>query len=201
MIHHEQLNGIDISTFKAAKKGNWCSGDSLLIEKTEDYVVCAVADGLGSGEEAAEASEAAIETIKENHHLDVESLMAKCNNVLFNKRGAVLAILKIDINDCQITYSNVGNIGCIFYDPSGKLTRPIPSRGYLSGKKQDFRIQKIYLEQEMSFILYTDGLIFNPVYHSYFTKMNSTKTTIQHLVDLNMDFKDDTTIVVGKINL
>lgn len=201
MMEHVRVNGIDISTFSSAKKGNWCSGDSVLVEKGEDYVICAVADGLGSGVEAKESSDAVIQMIQENHQLDLEALMEKCNKALLSKRGAVLSVMKINQNEKEIQYCNVGNIGCIFYYPSGQLTRPIPSRGYLSGKKHNFKTQRVFLEGEMSFILHTDGLNYVPVYHSYFTTMNSPEVTLQQLVNNKIDQNDDTTILVGRVRL
>ncbi|WP_096186814.1 SpoIIE family protein phosphatase [Evansella halocellulosilytica] len=198
MIEHQTLNGVEVSTYHVPKKGNWCSGDSYLVTHKENYVLLAIADGLGSGEEALKASEAAINTIKENHDLDMDYLMEKCNEVLWQKRGAVLTVLKIDLINQELIYSNVGNIGCIFYTPSGKLNRPIPTRGYMSGKKQRFRIQKLNYEKGMGFIIYSDGFIFETSYHSMISKMNSPKQMLERLVDQMEDTNDDTTILVGK---
>ncbi|ADU28635.1 SpoIIE family protein phosphatase [Evansella cellulosilytica] len=199
MIQHHKLNGVEISTYTKAKKGNWCSGDSFYTNETEDYIICAIADGLGSGEDARESSSAAINLITEYHRLELDDLMAMCNNVLWNKRGAVVAILKIYKHDRSIVYCNVGNIGCHFYTPSGKLTRPIPSRGYLSGKKQKFRIQRMNFEQGMSFVLYSDGLLFTPFFHSYFSNLDSPKGAIEQVLQTMENSDDDTTIVIGKI--
>ncbi|UCZ53691.1 SpoIIE family protein phosphatase [Bacillus shivajii] len=199
MIEHQKINGIEISTYHVAKKGNWCSGDAYFITRTDDYVICAVADGLGSGEEAMNASEATIEIIKENHDLDLQDLMKKCNEVLWHKRGAVLTILKIDLINEELVYSNVGNIGCIFYTPSGRLNRPVPNRGYMSGKKREFKIQRLNYEKGMGFILFSDGLIFNPQYHKIISRMDSPKYVLEHLIDHMEDSDDDTTILIGKI--
>lgn len=199
MIEHQQLEGIEVSTYNVAKKGNWCSGDAFFLIRTEDYFLCAMADGLGSGEEANEASDAAISFIRTNHHLDVETLMSECNDLMWQKRGAVLTIIKLDMDTQEIIYCNVGNIGCIFYKPSGKLYRPVPSRGYLSGRKQNFRLQKLPFEKGMSFILHSDGLDFDPYYHSLFTRMGSPKFILQRLLDMMEISDDDTTIMVGKI--
>lgn len=201
MMEHARIDGIDISTFSSAKKGNWCSGDSVIIEKGEGYVMCAVADGLGSGVEAKESSDAVIQMVKENHHLDMKVLMEKCNKGLSSKRGAVLSVMKINQKQREIEYCNVGNIGCIFYGPLGQLTRPLPSRGYLSGKKHHFRVQRVFLEGDMSFLLHTDGLNFNPAYHSYFSTMHSPEVTLQQLINAKLDQNDDTTIVVGRIRI
>ncbi|MFA9556657.1 PP2C family serine/threonine-protein phosphatase [Evansella sp. AB-rgal1] len=199
MIENHHLNGAIVSTYQTAKKGNWCSGDSVFTVSTEEYVLIAVADGLGSGEEALEASSAAIEEIKSHHHLDVSTIMKMCNQVLTSKRGTVLGVLKIYLAEKEMEYCNVGNIGCIFYTPSGKLDRPIPSRGYLSGKKQVFRIQRTSFEKGMTFLLYSDGLKFSPSFHTHFVELSSPEVAISQLTDEMQDTNDDTTIVIGKI--
>ncbi|MBU9723808.1 MULTISPECIES: SpoIIE family protein phosphatase [Bacillaceae] len=201
MFEHQYLNGIKISAYKAAKKGNWCSGDSYFITRTDQYILCAVVDGLGSGEEAMEASTAVIDVIKTDHSRDVSELMEQCNRVLSQTRGAVLAILKINTDDKEVIYSNVGNIGCVFYCKSGQLNRPIPSRGYLSGRKLKIKVQRLPYEEEMAFVMYTDGFSFNPKFHSLFNGIDNPKDTMQQLVDEMEITNDDTTLLVGKIEV
>ncbi|PYZ95467.1 phosphoserine phosphatase [Alteribacter lacisalsi] len=199
MIKHHQLDDMEVTSFHTAKKGNWCSGDAYYISSDDDYVICAVADGLGSGEEAMEASSAVIRCIEEHEDESVEELMARCNNVLLNTRGAVLTIIKLDIPSKEIVYSNIGNIGCIFYPPSGKLVRPIPSRGYMSGRRQKFKSQRIQYEKGTTFILYSDGLRFDPVFHAFMNGMPSTEKAMQQVIDSMTDQSDDTTILIGKV--
>lgn len=199
MIEHQQLEKADISVYQVAKKGNWCSGDAFYTVRTNDYILCAVADGLGSGEEAMEAAAIAMNVIKEDHHLNLDTIMDHCNNVLWGTRGVVLTILKIDIHSNIIEYTNVGNIACTFYKPSGDMIRPLPSRGYLSGKRKAFKIQRIPYEKDMIFILYSDGLIFDPMYHTLFTKNETPERIIERVVSLMENSNDDTTILVGKV--
>ncbi|WP_280771295.1 PP2C family serine/threonine-protein phosphatase [Salipaludibacillus daqingensis] len=200
MIEHQDLKEVDISIYQIAKKGNWCSGDAFYTVRTDNYVLCAVADGLGSGEEAMDASEAAMSVIKRDHDLDTETLMEKCNQVLWGTRGVVITILKLDFQSGIIEYTNIGNITCTFYEPSGEMYRPVPTRGYLSGKKNKFKTQRIPYEKDTIFIIYSDGLIFDPVYHSIFSKNEVPRRMIGQVVDLMKDSNDDTTILVGKVN-
>lgn len=200
MIEHQYFKEVDISIYQMAKKGNWCSGDAFYTVRTDDYILCAVADGLGSGEQAMDASEAAMSVIKRNHHYDVETIIDRCNRVLWGTRGAVMTILKLDFQSGIIEYTNLGNITCTFYKSSGEMYRPVPTRGYLSGKKNKFKTQQIPYEKDMIFIVYSDGWIFNPVYHSIFSKEETPRRMIDQVVELMKDSNDDTTILVGKVN-
>ncbi|WP_096438491.1 PP2C family serine/threonine-protein phosphatase [Alteribacter populi] len=199
MIKHHQLNGIDVTSYHTAKRGNWCSGDAYHISSGEGHVICAIVDGLGSGEEAMKASQAVIQVIEMDQDEAIEELMSRCNNALREKRGAVLTIIKVDMAREEIIYSNVGNIGCIFYSPSGKLVRPIPTRGYVSGKRQKFKSQRYQFEKGMTFLLYSDGLSFDPAFHTFMMKMTSTNRAMQQVVEMMAHNADDTTILIGKV--
>ncbi|SES36209.1 SpoIIE family protein phosphatase [Salipaludibacillus aurantiacus] len=200
MIEHQVLKEMDISIYQVAKKGNWCSGDAFYTVRTDNYILCAMADGLGSGEEAMSASSAAMSVIKKDHDLDTESLMDKCNQVMWGTRGVVLTILKFDFRSGVIEYTNVGNISCTFYKPSGELYRPVPVRGYLSGKKKKFKTQRIPYEKDTVFIIYSDGVVFDPVYHALFSKKDTPERMLNRVVDLMEESNDDTTLLVGKVN-
>lgn len=73
-----------------------CCGDSFFIKTTEEYLICALADGLGSGERANESSAAISSLVEKNDDKDVEDLMKLCNEELRDKRGATVSILKVD---------------------------------------------------------------------------------------------------------
>ncbi|MGJ9382723.1 PP2C family serine/threonine-protein phosphatase [Salipaludibacillus sp. CF4.18] len=199
MIENQRLKHVDISVYHEAKKGNWCSGDAFYTIETDDYILCAVADGLGSGEQAMEAASAAMTEIKNNHDMDIETIMDRSNKVLFGTRGVVLTILKLDIQAEIIEYSNVGNITCTFYRPSGELVRPVPSRGYLCGKKKTFKTERIPYEKDLIFFLYSDGLIFDAKYHSIFSSKDSPTLIIERFINVIKSSNDDTTLLVGKV--
>ncbi|MCR6105355.1 SpoIIE family protein phosphatase [Salipaludibacillus agaradhaerens] len=200
MIEHHHLKEMDVSIYKVAKKGNWCSGDSFYTIRTENYILCAMADGLGSGEEAMNAAEIAMDVIKNEHELDTGTIMDKCNQKMGGTRGVVLTILKFDFTSKMIDYTNVGNISCIFYDPTGKLFRPVPVRGYLSGKRMKYRTQRIPFSKDVVFIMYSDGLAFNPNDHKIFARSEIPEQMMTNLLDNKASAKDDTTILIGKVN-
>ncbi|UTR13415.1 SpoIIE family protein phosphatase [Salipaludibacillus sp. LMS25] len=200
MIEHQYLKEIDISIYNVAKKGNWCSGDSFYTIRTENYILCAMADGLGSGVEAMNAAEVAMDVIKNEHEFDTGTIMEKCNQKMGGTRGVVLTILKFDFTTKMIDYTNVGNITCAFYEPSGKLVRPVPVRGYLSGKKMKYRTQRISFSKNLVFIMYSDGLTFNPNDHKLFMRSETPEQMMTSLLDNKASAKDDTTILIGKVN-
>ncbi|QKS70198.1 SpoIIE family protein phosphatase [Paenalkalicoccus suaedae] len=200
MIEHQHLREIDVSIYQTAKNGNWCSGDGYLTLRTDDFVLTAVADGLGSGEEAMHASSTVMKVIEENSEKDLLTLMDLCNNEMFGTRGVVLTILKFHFHERMIEYCNVGNIACVLYRSPGKVVRPLPSRGFLSGRKKKFFIQQFAYEKDMLFLLHSDGFKLLPVHHTLFSGVERPQEVLQKVLLMMDNPDDDTTVLVGKIN-
>ncbi|GIN86571.1 phosphoserine phosphatase RsbX [Heyndrickxia sporothermodurans] len=152
---HQEL--VEVYAFQSPKEGKSYCGDSYYFTATEDYFLSVLADGLGSGQYAYEASSAVADVVRNNANDDVETLMKSCNEVLMQKRGAAVAILKVNFKTKEFDYSCVGNIRFYLYTPKGKLIYPLPVTGYLSGRPQNFRTQRFSYERNSKFLLHSDG--------------------------------------------
>ncbi|MYL60689.1 SpoIIE family protein phosphatase [Virgibacillus halodenitrificans] len=144
--------------FQKAKKGNYYCGDSYFYTETENEFVCAIADGLGSGEFAKESSQIVIDIIKSNIHSSIEHLIKKCNQQLTGKRGVVVGILKLDFKTKTYSFSSIGNIGVMTIPKGKKKVRNIPNAGYLAGYHRPFKVVQEKLEPETNFIMFSDGI-------------------------------------------
>lgn len=144
--------------FQTAKEGKEYCGDSFYMSVNNNTFLCVLADGLGSGKAAFEASSSVVEYVKENQEMDVNSLIYNSNKLLVNKRGAAVSIMKINLQKRELIYSGVGNIRCYLYTPSGKTTYPLSVTGYLSGRPQTFRTQCFSYEANSRYLLHSDGV-------------------------------------------
>src|SRR5699024_9744477 len=92
------MNGtyVDVAVYQKTKVGNHLCGDSYFYKETDDGFICALADGLGSGEYAKESSDIVMDVIRHHMGASVKDLVKKCNKRLYGKRGVVLGILKFD---------------------------------------------------------------------------------------------------------
>jgi len=154
-IHHYLMEAY---AFQTTKEGKEYCGDSFYMSVNNDIFLCVLADGLGSGKAAFEASSSVVEYVKENGEMDVDSLIYEANKLLVNKRGAAVSILKVNLQKREFIYSCVGNIRCYLYTPSGKTTYPLPVTGYLSGRPQIYRTQRFSYEANSCFLLHSDGV-------------------------------------------
>ncbi|MBN8237112.1 SpoIIE family protein phosphatase [Halobacillus kuroshimensis] len=186
---------VELSVFQKAKKGNYYCGDSYFYRETDDAFLCALADGLGSGEMARESSKAVMEIIEDHPSLSVEALVKKCNEVLVGKRGVVLGILKIDYRAMSYSYSSIGNIGVITVDPDGTRHRNIPLAGYLSGYSKSLRVTHGNIQKGMIFLMFSDGVNDRRLSSKITHVRNAEEITslYKNLYGQNRD--DDTTLI------
>lgn len=200
MTQEKYIRSVQVETYQRAKKGNVHCGDSFYIKETDEYLLCVVADGLGSGEQAMIASSAVTETAKRYCDDSVDELMAKCNEAVRNTRGAAVAILKFDKQTYKFAYNNIGNIRFYLYSPEGVLTYPLPVKGFLSGRvQQRFRTQTFAFRPKSRFLIHTDGLELKEV-KSMFARpvsIEQLSSQIQHSI---LSTNDDITYVIGHLN-
>jgi len=193
-----QHNFINAFIFNAAKKGNYESGDSYHTVLTDDYFICSVADGLGSGPIARESSQVIPQILREYHHETVDQLMQRFNKLMVHKRGAAVAIFKVDFNNKTLEYSCVGNIRFYLYRKvKDEIIYPLPVMGYLSGRPQKLRTQLYtYVENDL-FLIHSDGVdLRNP--KSMMRRATVPEQLYNDIVE-SIQTVDDATFITGSL--
>lgn len=194
-IQHSSINAF---IFNAAKKGNYESGDSYHTVLTDDYFICSVADGLGSGPIARESSQVIPQILREYHHETVDQLMQRFNELMIHKRGAAVAIFKVDFNNKTLEYSCVGNIRFYLYRKTkDEIIYPLPVMGYLSGRPQKLRTQLYtYVENDL-FLIHSDGVdLRNP--KSMMRKATVPEQLYSDILE-SIQTVDDATFITGSL--
>jgi phosphoserine phosphatase RsbX len=188
----------EVYAHQSIKEGRTLCGDGYFYTETEEYFICVIADGLGSGEFAYAASNAVIQLIEENHHQTVEFLMKECNKVLLEKRGAAVSIFKVYFHNREFVYSCVGNIRFYLYTPNGRLIYPLPVSGYLSGRPQVYHTQRFSYEPNSKFLIHSDGFVFQGA--KTLLKPYLSVKTISDEVKMKIGNRsDDATVVIGSL--
>jgi anti-sigma regulatory factor (Ser/Thr protein kinase) len=90
--------------------GEDVSGDAWIFQTSGDTCRLVVADGLGHGRGAAEASQAAIQTARENTSASPVAFIDIAHARLRPTRGAALAIAQILLGEKRVAFSGTGNI-------------------------------------------------------------------------------------------
>src|SRR5690625_2664665 len=109
----EQGEKVNVAVYERAKGTNITSGDSYFYQEADDTFICAIADGLGSGQFAKESSEIVIDTIKNNPDLSDRELAHLCSEQLVGRRGVVLGVLR-DRKSTRLNSSHVAISYAVF---------------------------------------------------------------------------------------
>lgn len=91
------------------------SGDDAALLRTPQALLVAVADGLGHGPEAREASARAMAVVRGGG--EPRALLYRCHQALQDTRGAVMAVARLDHAAGVLTHAGAGNITSHLYRP------------------------------------------------------------------------------------
>ena len=93
-------------------------GDSWGVRKDRGKVTLLVADGLGHGPGAAQASQEAVAVLQQATVLDSLALLETVHHSLRSTRGAAVAVASIDVVERQLTFVGIGNISAMLLNGS-----------------------------------------------------------------------------------
>ncbi|ARK21384.1 phosphoserine phosphatase [Sporosarcina sp. P26b] len=188
---------VEAYIYQQSKKGNKDSGDAYYIHSEEDYFICAIADGLGSGTEAKESAEIIPQVLKLYHHESPDDLLHRCNKKMLHKRGAAVGIVKVYFEQQTLEYSCVGNIRIYILQSSGQMIYPLPVMGYLSGRPQSPRTQRYPYNKNDRFFLHSDGV--NLRSPKKYLQENSTPYQLYKKVEGTIEDNDDATFISASL--
>lgn len=186
----------DIGALCIPKPREAICGDSFAIRETPHGLSALVADGLGHGPFAAEASQGAAARFRESSHLDPIELIRLIHTALIGTRGAAIGLAGINTIDQSISYAGVGNIFAAFV--GRERTRQMLSlngtAGLLIPLLQEF---KYPWPVDSTLVMHSDGISSRWVFHSHPEFIEKDPTLVSAL--LYRDFgggTDDSTVVV-----
>jgi phosphoserine phosphatase RsbX len=200
MIQEDLTNSnVKVLVRQTSKKGDPYCGDSFFYTATEEYFICVLADGLGSGRYANESSAAVINSVKQFHSEPLVYLMEMCNKEMVNKRGAAVSIIKMYFKTRTFEYISVGNIKFFLYNHrGGKMLYPLPVTGYLSGRKVKMYMQTFEYEAGSRFILFSDGLELREI-KTYLNSNSPLEYIAESILNSNTAQSDDMTFILGSL--
>jgi phosphoserine phosphatase RsbX len=101
---------VEYGVAKFVLPGQVESGDHHLVCGNQTGILVAALDGIGHGEEAANAAEAAVSILKAGAEEPVISLVQRCHEGLRSTRGVVLSLASLDPEHGMMTWLGVGNV-------------------------------------------------------------------------------------------
>ena len=132
-------------------------GDSWWVEEDDRGCTVAVADGLGHGPMAFDASRRAVELLRLNPGWPPGRLLAAAHEALRGTRGAAMSVARIDPRAGILTFAGVGNVDGALVWPGGtkRLTSHNGTLGFEVSHIQEFTDR---WRDDAVVVLYSDGL-------------------------------------------
>jgi phosphoserine phosphatase RsbX len=145
-----------------AHEGEGRSGDVALFAASEHGGLVAVIDGLGHGDAAADAAEAAAATLREHVDLPPQELLERCHQELRRTRGAVMTLAWFDLEARSMAWTGVGNVEARFVRAGdrgdARHASPVVLGGVVGYNLPQVRMGSIPLEPGDAVVLATDGV-------------------------------------------
>jgi anti-sigma regulatory factor (Ser/Thr protein kinase) len=151
------VNQASVGVVCIAKPGEDQCGDGWAIETLADGHVCAVADGLGHGPDAAKASQLALQCFRERSHRSPKEIVERVHEGIRSTRGAALSVAQVNREERLVRFAGVGNVAGLIIE--GNVSRHMVSLNGTLGYQVHRVTEFAYPWSETSLlIMHSDGL-------------------------------------------
>jgi serine/threonine protein phosphatase PrpC len=160
----DALNVTTIAWGAAARplRGESSSGDAYFVRALHAGFLAAVVDGLGHGDEAADAARICVDTLGLHAHEPIELIVARCHERLLGTRGVTMSVALFDATNRRMSWMGVGNVEGL-YVGAGR-THPSPLRalvqrnGVVGMRLPHLQASVVPLTPGDTVVLATDGI-------------------------------------------
>src|SRR5262245_25505338 len=181
--------------------GEGISGDDAAYYQSESVLLCGVVDGLGHGPEARQASNRAIEILKNNRQLALDEMIVTLNRELGNTRGCAMSIIRFNKQDRTIECVSVGDVHAHLYnlrDSHFFASTPL-ILGDTDLPHRKVRIEKTTAPPGSILVMFTDGLKSRTSLKGQLDTLRQPAIAIaQHLLENDSRPDDDALILVAR---
>lgn len=133
-------------------------GDAWSAHRAADRLVVLLADGLGHGALAADASRLAVERFDSDPWRGPVDVLRDVHGALSGSRGAAVSVIDLDLAERVMVFAGVGNVvGRVIgsrADPTGLAAQP----GIVGHQMREVRSVTVPIERNDLVVLHTDGL-------------------------------------------
>lgn len=107
------------------------SGDTATVVRTDGGLIAAAVDGLGHGPAAREAAARALDVVHDASDLPLEEVITRADRELVGSRGAVMALIRIDLAAATVTHAAMGNVTTRVHAADGGFRAFVSAAGTL----------------------------------------------------------------------
>lgn len=152
-----QQKKFEISGINLPKPGEEVSGDKWGWRANPNGITLMVADGLGHGLEASDASNEAVKAFEESKEGAVDRILQTIHQRLSHTRGAAVAVSELDLRTKTVKYCGVGNISGIIISPSGSRSM-ISHNGIVGHEARKIQTFDYPWPEKSIMVMHSDGM-------------------------------------------
>src|SRR6266404_3114561 len=156
---------VEYGVAKFALPGQGESGDHHLVCYNQNGVLIAAIDGIGHGEEAADAAKGAASILKAGVDEPIISLVEECHEKLRSTRGVVLSLASIDPVHGMMSWLGVGNVQGVLMRADAKKRNPqetlLLRAGVVGSRLPPLQATVLPIAKDDTLFFVTDGVSSN----------------------------------------
>lgn len=192
---------VEYGTAKFILPGQKESGDQHLVCCGKSALLIAAIDGLGHGEEAANASRAAAAILREGADEPILSLVQTCHEKLRAGRGVVLSLASFDSVHGMMTWLGIGNVQGVLMraGPNGGTVQEVLllRGGVVGGQLPPLQAAVLPVARGDSLIFATDGV--RSEFVESLSRLESPQRTADRILQRYQSGADDALVLVARL--
>jgi hypothetical protein len=152
--------GREVGIWGQPLAGEAISGDDAMFRRDPGTLLVTIADGLGHGPSAREASRTIVDGIQAHAATELGAMMAIVDQAARETRGAAVTVVRVDQRSASAKWAAVGNVGALIHHPAG--THRVGGMSATVGGKQTrlgtVRTEDAPFPTGAALILHSDGV-------------------------------------------
>jgi phosphoserine phosphatase RsbX len=104
------IPGLQVGVAARPLSGEERSGDVAVALDFDGGALIGAIDGLGHGHAAADASQRALDAVRESPGASLAEIFEACHDALHRTRGAVMTLASFDFEAAELSWFGVGNV-------------------------------------------------------------------------------------------
>jgi anti-sigma regulatory factor (Ser/Thr protein kinase) len=152
------ISRLRIGAVNVSKHGQDFCGDSLGIEQSDCFITIMLADGLGHGYEASQASHEAVRILRGQRDRPPGILVDLVHRALRSLRGAAISVARIDLEQGRLAFSGLGNVAGQIYTGAGRAQHLVSVNGTAGHHAARIREFSYLWPADGILVMHSDGL-------------------------------------------
>jgi anti-sigma regulatory factor (Ser/Thr protein kinase) len=153
-----RMSRLRIGAVNVSKYGEEFCGDSWGVEQADCLVTILLADGLGHGYEASQASLEAVRILRDQRDRPPGILVDLAHRALRSLRGAAVSIARIDLAEGRLSFSGLGNVAGQIHTGVGRAQHLVSVSGTAGHHAARIREFSYLWPADGILVMHSDGL-------------------------------------------